>query len=846
MKKYKYYLFLLLSLFILLVSGCDNKKDEEKTDKTELVDDENHINVISEKDKFSLVEGDVYNPFFNVDKKYSFKSTDENVIKVDAKGKVTAIGAGKAKVEVYKDGQKYAFATFNITKAPTINPNFDEALFAEFLAKDTNDSNDITVSVKTKVRGVESEVITKARKNPGYFEIDSLNNVSFVKESSLIKDKYFLYNVNENLKSIDRTLIKPSDMSEYSAEAVNDMLNLFEGVDTSKLELNKIAENKYNIKTMLKDISGLADSYLEELEMFGDFTKNAVVNMDATFEENKTTIDITISMHFIYENIIFDMPVAITLTADYSPIVEFDTKDYTISDPTSVEEVDEVGKIDEFFIEGSTKCILADVKAGRYSFELVDDLFFTDGLRIKVYDKDLNELECSEIPHGYYHHNIINIPADGYYYFEFKSTHISNQKCKMELLDSNTPSAKELKSASGEIESKYDYDLYTYESKNDNEVLKINNLSNSRLYLYIENATTSNWNGFTTVEADKEIYINPEEDSRIYVVSAIKEKNASNDYDYKYQYNFSVESIVNDYGTDEKNPVELKNDTYSDKFMIGYKLKPRTAILKAEKKGIYGFTAMGLSGQEERFNISLKNVTAPNNGWEYNLEPGEYEVLISANDHVFDIASIRYYFVDISDKDVKIELLESDSLIEYDTQAYTEEQKVRYMFDLEKDCYLILNPRFVAIYNLNDKAVTPQAPNTAVDYMYFKFKAGSYYALNLGSYYQSLYMCISKSIPTKYADLTAVPDYKENEYYVIEETDHYYSAGLGKFVAEKSKIKIVESRVYCEVFDENMKAIVGEYENGNYVYNLEVGKTYYILFSQQERYTKALFYYRYI
>ena len=114
MKKYKYYLFLLLSLFILLVSGCDNKKDEEKTDKTELVDDENHINAISEKDKFSLVEGDVYNPFFNVDEGFSFKSSDENVIKVDAKGKVTAIGAGKAKVEVYKNGQKYGM--YNLVK----------------------------------------------------------------------------------------------------------------------------------------------------------------------------------------------------------------------------------------------------------------------------------------------------------------------------------------------------------------------------------------------------------------------------------------------------------------------------------------------------------------------------------------------------------------------------------------------------------------------------------------------------------------------------------------------------------------------------------------------------------
>ena len=432
MKKYKYYFILVLSLFVLLVSGCNNKE-------TDQIDGTNNIKLISEKNEFSLVEGDVYNPFFNVDEGFSFKSSNEKILKVNNKGTVTAILAGKANVDVYKNGQKYAFAKFTITSTPTINPNFNEALFAEFLAKDTNDSNDITVSVKTKVRGVESEVITKARKNPEYFEIDSLNNVSFVKESSLIKNKYFLYNVNENLKSIDRTLIKSSEMSKYSAEAANDMLNLFEGVDTSKLELNKIAENKYNIKAMLKDISGLTDSYLEELEMFGDFTKNAVVSMDATFEETKTTIDITISMHFIYENILFDMPVVITLTADYSPIVEFDTKDYTISDPTSVEEVDEVGQIDEFFIEGSTKCILADVKAGRYSFELVDDLFFTDGLRIKVYDKDLNELECSEIPHGYYHHNIINIPADGYYYFEFKSTHISNQKCKMELLDSNIP-----------------------------------------------------------------------------------------------------------------------------------------------------------------------------------------------------------------------------------------------------------------------------------------------------------------------------------------------------------------------------------------------------------------------
>ncbi len=827
MKKYKYYFILLLSLFVLLVSGCNNK-DTKQADGT------NNINLISEKNEFSLVEGDVYNPFFNVDEGFSFKSSDEKILKVNNKGTVTAILAGKANVDVYKNGQKYAFAKFTITSTPTINPNFDEALFAEFLAKDTNDSNDITVSVKTKVRGVESEVITKARKNPGYFEIDSLNNVSFVKESSLIKDKYFLYNVNENLKSIDRTLIKSSEMSKYSAEAANDMLNLFEGVDTSKLELNKIAENKYNIKAMLKDISGLADSYLEELEMFGDFTKNAVVSMDATFEENKTIIDITISMHFIYENILFDMPVAITLTADYSPIVEFDTKDYTISAPTSVEEVDEVGQIDEFFIEGSTKCILADVKAGRYSFELVDDLFFTDGLRIKVYDKDLNELECSEIPHGYYHHNIINIPADGYYYFEFKSTHISNQKCKMELLDSNTPSAKELKSASGEIESKYDYDLYTYESKNANEVLKIKNLSNSRLYLYIENATTSNWSGFTTVKADKEIYINPEEDSKIYVVSAIKEKNASNDFDYKYQYNFSVESIVNDYGTDEKNLVELKSDSYTDKFMIGYKYEPRKAILKAEKKGIYGLVALGLSKEQERFALVIKDVQAIGNGWELNLEPGEYEVTITNNDHLFDIVALKYTYVDTSDRDVNITVPEDEGTVK--NEQATENQKIRYFFTLEEDSYLLFNPEQVTIFDLNDKALTIKAKNTYdMREYYFKLKAGSYYLIYRGTgYLDDFTFGKATTTPANYIDINNVQELISGEKYDV--AAGYNNCGFGKVTpSTTTTLKITYNRARVTVFDENMNELTIDYVDvSTYTINVQQGKTYYIFFASRD------------
>ena len=252
-------------------------------------------------------------------------------------------------------------------------------------------------------------------------------------------------------------------------------------------------------------------------------------------------------MHFIYENMVLDIPINVTLKADYNKIEEFDTKDYKLDAIDSIEEVEEEELLDEFVINGSRKYAYTYFEKGRYTFDLTDSIYSTPKIYITLYDDKLNEITFRENPNVTYLKNIITIEKDGYYYIIIDSNSSGDNPCKKIKLDDEAPSELELKSSKGEIKSKYDYNIFTYSQKDENEVLKLTNLSKDKLYLYIENATTFTWYGFTSVDPNADIYINPEDNSKIYVVSALSEI-SRNDYDFKYQYDFSVESIINEYG----------------------------------------------------------------------------------------------------------------------------------------------------------------------------------------------------------------------------------------------------------------------------------------------------------
>ena len=841
-KKYKLFFIMVLSLFVIMLGACDNK-NEPKEDKKEVVEpfDEdlknNHIKNIAEKEEYSLVEGDKFNPFFDIDERFTFKSTNDKVLTVDEKGNVKAIAKGQAKVTVYSKGIAYAQASFNVAEKDKVNPNFNQDLYNEMLSKEAN-FDEGTISVISKVNGVETNVITKVRKSPFYYEMNLNGKVTYVKESKITKNKYFLFNVNKYNKRIEKEIIKESDMSNYQAE---DILSMVKDIDYNKFELNKISDNEYNIKVQLKDLIGFTEEYLGALSTFGDVTKNAIVEMNVLYGDKITTIDINIKMHFIYENMILDMPINVTLKADYNKIEEFDTKDYKLEPIDSIEEVEEEEELDEFVIDGYRKYAYTYFEKGRYIFENTSDLYHTGDMFFKLYDENLNEVTFTNIPNVKYIKNIINIEKDGYYYIYINTNSSGLNTLKKIKLDDEAPIENELKSSKGEIKSKYDYNIFTYKEKNENEVLKIKNLSDKTLYLYVDNATTSSWYGFTC-DANKDIYINPEENTKIYVISAISDKFATNNYEYNYQYDFSVESIINDYGTDDNNLVILDDETYTDKFMIGYKYKPRKAILKVDKKGLYGLKGVGLDGLETNFPLVIKDV--PSDGWKCLLEPGEYEVTITTNDHIFDICSIKYCYLDISDKDVHITLNEGEQSSYYESAAVVKEQKIRYLFDLEKDSYLMFNPNKLTIYDMEGNQISPKAGSFGFLEMYFKLKAGSYYFMKNDEYYMPIYIGLYNKEPNLFVDLTNPLELIENEKYIIE-NENNYSGIFGKITATNNKIVIHYDNAVFEIYDENLNYVKKEYVNGNYEYKLNVGDTYYLLFKAFDISNKSILYYSY-
>ena len=103
MKKYKFIFILLLSVFMFLLSGCDNKTNDStntggNTGGTSQAQYNYNISKITDKKSFTLVEGDEYAPFHSIDSSFTFGSEDEKVCKVDSKGVVKCVGAGKTKI----------------------------------------------------------------------------------------------------------------------------------------------------------------------------------------------------------------------------------------------------------------------------------------------------------------------------------------------------------------------------------------------------------------------------------------------------------------------------------------------------------------------------------------------------------------------------------------------------------------------------------------------------------------------------------------------------------------------------------------------------------------------------
>ncbi len=836
MKKYKYYFILVLSLFVFLLSSCDNKEaDSQKSDDTEEVLKDNHnASMVAQKKSHTIVVGDVYNPFYALGSEYTFKSTDEKICKVNSKGDVEGVAKGNAHINVYKDNKIFAYLEFKVTEGQKINYNYDENLYNELMDKVNSYNNDnVSLTETITSNGITQTVGMRMKKEPFYYEMNT-GSITYVKQSS-VNNNYFMYTVDEANKKIKKSYIEGFSTNDYSIDTYGYINNLDDNKSTD-MELNKISDNKYNIKTLIGNSTNMFkglfgsefDEYLKQIQ-------KAVIDTTITLKEKEMIIDIKINMHVIVEKVlILNIPVSCTFDIIYDEFNEFDSTGYELSKPTCFQEVEEEENLDEFTLEGyTTKYAYMYFKKGRYVYELTDDLFHNDA-KVDLYNKDLTDANYKELTGAEYLSNVFNVKEDGYYYISIDSGSSADHTCKLTKLDEVDNNELEFKTTTGTINSKYDYKTYVYSSTNDNEASKLTNLSSTNLYLYSQSITTTNFQGYTKVEPNKELYINPEENSVIYVVSAIEEKSCTNDFDYKYDYSFKVESIINDYGTDYDNLVTLSTEFDQDDYMIGYNLPVKKALLKAEKPGLYYLYSLGLSGKEARFSLYLDtDVYYPTNGWYKELPAGEYVVNITANDHAFDICKIRYTYVDTSDRDINITLPLGEGKVK--NEQVRETQKIRYFFTLEEDSYLLFNPEQVTIFDLNDKALTIKAKNTYdMREYYFKLKAGSYYLIYRGTWYlDDFTFGKATTTPTEFVDIDNVQELISGEKYDV--AAGYNNCGFGKVTATTTTLKITHNRARVTVFDENMDELTIDYVDvSTYTINVQQGKTYYIFFVSRD------------
>ena len=325
--------------------------------------------------------------------------------------------------------------------------------------------------------------------------------------------------------------------------------------------------------------------------------------------------------------------------------------------------------------------------------------------------------------------------------------------------------------------------------------------------------------------------MNPEENTIVYVISSVME-NRSNEY--QYDYDFTVESIINENGSDYDNLDEVTTE-FGKEYMIGYTFAKRKLLLKAEKKGLYKFSFTWIdSYSHAQIYIDDGTPYGGQSGPNLELDAGEYVIVLTTNDHLFDICSIRYEFFDTGDRDVDVTLDVAEnkgSIGKILNLKVTETQIVRYHFNLTEQSVIVYSKSDVCVYDNNGKKVSVNSPFYGGTYGFIRLKAGSYYAIYTGSpysvsgeYEHDKYFALS--IETfnldHYFDPEDIPNFEYGKEYVLKETGKLYNFLCFKYVVVKGeKVGFITSNVEIEIYDEDLNKIG---------YNLmEEGKTYYFV-----------------
>ncbi len=845
MKRYSLFIVLFLSFFMIFLVGCDKKNDNKDDDVVE-VGEEGII--IPTKSLYNLYVGEEYNPFHNQNSDYSFKLVNTDVATIDEAGKIKAVNEGTAYLTLLKNNERVKSYEIYVTTMEKVNYKYDEDEYNNLKEKlDFSGYNQYGITVNTYIGNISDETSASVeakmmmRRDPFYAETKII--ASGLSSHTLIKgtsgDKYISYTIDDAKKTYKSAYLTSTEFNgkEY-IDQNTDFISDFDTIDKSKVELTCLGENSYMLKVALSDYLSLYDDILKDnFSSYYDKIKDTVITTMFRFGE-RSYINTDGTLHFMENGKLFHCPFSVTID-----ISQYFSNSFYFTGYTDVSAGD-ILTVDDIFTPDNdgNKTLKVKLQKGRYAIEDLESISNTRVIMFTVKDSSGNTITNNNIDAALVK-NIINIEKEDIYTIDFRSGVYGATTNTYKFVKINYPEreASSLQNSSGTLEGLYDYRKFTYSSTNENEVIKLTNNSNNKLYLYVENCITgSSAYGYNsiTVDGKKTIYINPDTNTAIYVLSKGSDNTVDLNGDLTHSYDFSVESIINDYGTDENNLVEITEE-YSDEFMVGYKYKPRKVILKVSKPGIYGFTAKGLDNTERSFYVYIEGFYSGNGEFELN-EVGDYVLSLTQNDHIFDIISLKYYFKDVGPMEVNLTLYKTADSGFITNCANKPGQDVKYLFTLSSDTYLNFNPYDIVIFDTSGKQITPRATIDKYYRLNFKVKAGSYYARYYGNTTRFL-LSISNDNITDKIDFYNPETLIASVEYKVEKDSGNTPYGCGKIVGTGKPFYISGGNMIVEVYDADLNTVSTKIVDGKNCYELAEGETYYIFYRVNDRNSDAKF-----
>lgn len=519
--------------------------------------------------------------------------------------------------------------------------------FEEFYAKTNNATNYMYSLVE--LDGYNSSKKMKYCADPFYYEYNDGNNRTIY----IIEDnRIFSYKFYQNYYLRFEKHFYTNNVEEFFSK---NKINYFEKLNSFYVPSNStiyMEEDSYIIKTKFKyihseEIASEARTLLRRASYTNFTIDDAYVLFTIKFSESDCQFTIKVNEDH-YNTELF--------STEFEKVDVFNYKSSLPSCPDDVIEMTDLSK--PIFIDHrreSLHYVKGFIKKGIYApYDVETDEIFNFS-PIEVCDEQKNKLPSLS---GYANidmYSIFNIPEDGYYYLGIplssrdKTIVIKNieELCQFDICNPKDLFDDGFK---GKLISSIDFHFFVFESDKE-QVIKLNN--NTEYVFSISSNKTEN-----SFDLNNLTYIR----QGIYYLRVLKGINYFNldildrhlieESDYPIEYDFKVELF--DYELSLQKPFEelekITTEPSKKVYASGYGYEYQYLAFTAEKDGHYHFHTDVIGGENMGHQFLLLKMDGtyiyPSMHGCFEIEQGDYYVIIYQNDHIFTTGNIWYEYID--------------------------------------------------------------------------------------------------------------------------------------------------------------------------------------------------------